>query len=125
MYNYNYNYYYNYYDKTVINLSRNDKVFEANFEYGDEVRQLNISKNGMKNIPLEILNLQKLVVLQCQYNKLTFIPSSVGNLKFIRYLNLSFNNFIQFPIEITHLSKLVYLNLRNNKIKIIPEEIKK
>lgn len=90
------------------------------------LRVLDLSSNGLRRLPQELLvqcNLSTLIVknnLLDNESLPKFLQAKHGSL---RELNLSGNQFTQFPENILRLTNLKYLYLGANKITAIPKEI--
>lgn len=90
------------------------------------LRILDLSSNGLRKLPQELLlncNLSTLIVknnLLDNDSLPKWLQSKNGNL---RELNLSGNQFTQFPENVLNLTSLKYLYLSGNKIKSIPKDI--
>lgn len=69
-------------------------------ELRDSLKTLSLAGNNLKQLPTEIIDLQKLT-----------------------YLNLSHNNFSRFPKEILELENLEYLGLSSNYLQFIPKGV--
>lgn len=65
-----------------------------------------------------LTNLQSLILCR---NKLSSIPSVVGNLKSLKVLDLSVNNLSVLPEGITQLKELNTLNVSCNSLEVLPE----
>lgn len=79
-------------------------------------------KNYIEEIPEEISNLKKLVLLNIQFNNITKLPNSIKDLNLYR-LNISCNNINLLQDEIFELTNLQYLIINNNRITQIPKKI--
>lgn len=89
----------------------------------EKVVHLDLSKQRLKEFPLEILNFPNLEVLDLSRNRISLLPAEIGKLKNLRILNLSKNRFSILPQQIGQLEKLKILNLARNHIDHLPEEI--
>ncbi|KAJ8429831.1 hypothetical protein Cgig2_000159 [Carnegiea gigantea] len=93
-----------------------------NFELTKILRiftSIDLSKNAFHGeIPVELVNLNALIVLNLSYNSLSGkIPSSLGNLQQLESLDLSCNTLNgNIPQELAKLYFLEYLNLSFNKL---------
>lgn len=76
---------------------------------------LNLRWNRLKNIPIELCNMEKLKILELNNNNLTELPKEIIKLKNLEVLNLNINNLINLPKEIVKLKNLKVLNIKNNK----------
>ncbi|KAF8647741.1 hypothetical protein AX16_006576 [Volvariella volvacea WC 439] len=66
--------------------------------------RLFLSGNQIAELPIELMNLQKLTVLSLRSNYLTRIPPEIGNLKHLHTLNVANNKLSYLPAEILSLS---------------------
>ena len=71
------------------------------------------------NLP-DLYNLQR---LDLEGNKLTELPSEIGNLINLRELDLSNNRLLKLPSEIGQLVNLRDLHIRNSQLTELPREI--
>ena len=120
--------------KQIFNLRSKDNIFSLtmlrltrNLDQLDLLSQLtNLTKlylncNKLTNLPSEIGNLTNLTNLDLRGNKLTNIPSEIGNLTNLTQLSLSFNKLTNLPSEIGNLINLTGLSLYYNKLTNIPK----
>ena len=56
-------------------------------------------------------------------NKLTELPSEIGDLKELRKLYVSFNHLVSLPTSIQKLNQFEELDLSDNKLTELPSEI--
>lgn len=83
---------------------------------------LQISDRKLKEIPLEVLNLEdNLRNLDLSKNKISCIPDDINRLKHLKQLNMSVNNVGILPESMGTLKKLEVLNLSNNLISSLPQ----
>ncbi|MCD4794537.1 MAG: energy transducer TonB [Bacteroidales bacterium] len=81
---------------------------------------LDLEKNSITELPIEIFMIKQLEELYLPNNKLKEIPAEVSSYKYLRMLGLDSNEFSYFPISLCDLKKLEALDLGNNNIKEIP-----
>jgi Leucine-rich repeat (LRR) protein len=86
-------------------------------------KSLDLSNNGLSEIPKEIGQLQNLQRLYLGYNKLSEIPKEIRQLQNLQRLYLSYNKLSEIPKEIGQLQHLHTLYLNNNELSEIPKEI--
>ena len=77
----------------------------------------------LKELPVEMCNLEGLTQLVIMNNKIETVPSEIGNLTDLTKLDLTGNNISSIPPEIGKLTKLKTLRLGKNPIESLPEEI--
>lgn len=98
-------------DQLIKNASDNKSV------------ELSLTNFSLNNLPLEVCQLDHLIVLQLRGNKLNSLPPEIVNLKGLKELYLSENQFSDFPLEICKLTNLEVLYLRGNRLGKLPQEI--
>ena len=86
--------------------------------YGDILKTTKISLrwNRLTYLPKELFNIKQLKILELNNNNLVNLPMEIGQLENLQKLNLNLNNLQKLPEEITHLRRIQYLNIKNNKI---------
>jgi Leucine-rich repeat (LRR) protein len=90
----------------------------------EKVYHLDLSKNKLKNFPMDILKFTNLRTLKLYKNKIDSIPNEISQLKNLRELNVGMNNLTKFNKAICELTNLEKLVLNQNEIEEIPVEIK-
>ena len=88
-----------------------------------KLTDLQITKNKITNIPVEISNLTNLQKLNLNYNLLTSIPSTIGSLSRLEILNCGSNRLTSIPSEIGNLANLQILDLSSNGFTTVPSFI--
>eukprot|EP00752_Nemacystus_decipiens_P006856 g6158.t1 len=89
------------------------------------LKHLNLGRNQLKSLPLELGKVGTLETLWADDNAITDFPRSVLQLKRLQELRLSGNRLAEVPEEIAALSELRVLALDNNEIKTVPPHIGK
>jgi len=84
---------------------------------------LNLSKNKLRYIPKEIGELELLQDLNLGKNQIETLPAEIGKLKHLRALRIGQNELIELPSEIGQLKELRFLDLWSNNLRELPEEI--
>jgi Leucine-rich repeat (LRR) protein len=111
------------YECTCLNLNdRNIEIIPYQIEHLQNLKRFYMSCNNIKKIPVELCNLN-LQELSLSKNKLTSIPSEIGNLKNLEHLWLYSNPFTYLPSEIGNLTNLKYIDIINNRLTHIPDEL--
>lgn len=88
------------------------------------ISKLDLSRQNLSEIPLEIFELKNLKHLNLSNNKISTIPKDITKLKRLEKLDISNNKISNFYAKICQLPKLKVLNLNNNLIKTLPKQIK-
>jgi Leucine-rich repeat (LRR) protein len=101
----------------IDNPSDNGTIVSTN-------KVLNLSNQGLKNIPSNVFNQTSLEELNISYNLLTgAIQAEIRHLTNLKVLNASNNLMTGVPAEIGQLQKLEILDLSNNKLTGLPNEL--
>jgi len=87
----------------------------------DSVYQLDLSKQKLTQLPIEILSFKNLTILNLSKNKLTKLPSNFYQLKQLTHLDLSKNKFTIFPISLCSTVSLIDLKIGRNDITLLPK----
>jgi class 3 adenylate cyclase/GTPase SAR1 family protein len=85
--------------------------------------ELDLSSSKLKEIPVEVFQLQNLQRLDLHSNQLTELPKEIGQLQNLQELILSYNQLTELPKEIAQLQNLRELYLFNNQLTTLPKEI--
>ncbi|OCF34239.1 adenylate cyclase [Kwoniella heveanensis BCC8398] len=86
--------------------------------------RLDFSCNRIAELDSVSLNeVETLVSLKVQNNKLTSMPSYFAQMKALKYLNISNNKFESFPSVVCEMSNLVDLDVSFNNITQLPSEM--
>ncbi|OXB82185.1 UNVERIFIED_CONTAM: hypothetical protein H355_009064 [Colinus virginianus] len=83
----------------------------------------NASRNKLKSIPEELLQLSHLKSLLLQHNELSHLPEGFGRLVSLEELDLSNNHLTDIPTSFALLVNLVRLDLACNQLKNLPADI--
>ncbi|MEH2070231.1 MAG: leucine-rich repeat domain-containing protein [Nostoc sp.] len=86
-------------------------------------KELDLSGEGLTELPPEIRQLSNLTLLSFYENQITEIPEWIGQLSNLTKLYLANNQITEIPESIGKLSNLTELKLANNQIIEIPESI--
>ena len=71
----------------------------------------------------EIIDYDKIIKLDCNYNQLTLLPDSIGNLTNLKELNCSENELTLLPESIGDLINLKVLYCNDNQLTKLPDTI--
>ncbi len=106
-------------------VSIND-LSDIDSTYWHLITGIEILKNGLTEIPENILQQKQLVYLDLSgNNNFSTLPKKFYNLTNLRYLDLSACKIDNLSPEIEKLTKLTYLNLSGNQLTSLPPEIGK
>ena len=86
---------------------------------------LDLSWQGLTEIPMEVFQLQNLTFLSLSYNQIVEIPDAIEKLQNLTELYLTKNEIVKIPDAIEKLQNLTELDLAYNKIVKIPDAIGK
>lgn len=86
---------------------------------------LDLRGNGLIHLPVEFTNMVLLQDLNISYNALTSLPDSIGVLKDLRLVDFSGNRLTQIPESIGELTSLVSFNFNGNHLINLPVAIGK
>jgi len=89
------------------------------------LQELILAKNKLQELPPEIGTLTNLEKLNLEKNDLTVLPPAIGNLTNLKELIVNRNEIYKLPPEIGNLVNLVKLDMWSNEIDEFPEEINK
>lgn len=84
---------------------------------------LNLSKQGLREIPDNVFDRTELTTLRLFGNQIDSISPRIGELVNLEKLYLGRNNLKTIPPEIKNLKKLKLLSLKNNEIDSLPNEL--
>lgn len=96
---------------TTIEMIRNICLSIRTLEH------LDISKNELEQLPLDISVLIDLQTLNCSHNRLTTMSDLFEELRQLKDVNLSFNHFKRVPNVIWTFEQLIRLNCEHNSMK--------
>lgn len=85
----------------------------------ENIIQLDICNKNINEIPPQIENLTKLVVVSASYNNIKELPTELFKLKSLSMLDLADNNISVIPYEIEQVN-IFYLDISNNPIEELP-----
>ena len=113
---------------TIVNLKNNSlsKLPQPLIDFlsEQEVIQLLLQSNKLREFPRNVFNLQELRMLDLSRNQIIEVPDSLSQLKDLRSLNLSYNAIREIkPDALSGLYKLELLILAHNRLRKLPEGI--
>jgi hypothetical protein len=85
--------------------------------------KINLSGQGLTEIPEQVFQCKNLKKLNLSNNKLKNLPAAIAKLKSLRSLDLSNNEIPVLMAKFFSLSNLETLIINNNKLKKIPKQI--
>ena len=86
-----------------------------------DLTALNISLNGLDDIPGELETMSKIVSLNMNDNRMKTVPDVVCSFLQLKVLDMSNNSVVSLPDGILGLTQLEELNLGGNKLKDLPK----
>ena len=89
----------------------------------EEWTSLDLSNQGLTELPPEIWELTNLTALRLRYNQFTTLPPNITNLTNLTHLDLGGNQLSTFPPEIGNLTNLTWLFLKDNRLVTLPPEL--
>lgn len=107
-----------------LNLDSN-QINHLPDDIGESIRELNISRNKLISIPLNLSNATKLLLLDVSHNQINNLPDSIFDLIYSLqklYLN---GNPIQLLPDLSDLISLIFLDLSDTLITELPISIAK
>lgn len=84
---------------------------------------LNLGDNRLTELPADVRCLTALTHLNLGGNRLTALLADVWHLRALTHLDLQFNQLTALPAELGHLAALTYLGLHNNRLTTLPAEL--
>lgn len=90
----------------------------------DSVYGISFSKLKLKEIPSELINFNKIKVLDLSNNKLSYLPDFLSTFHFLKKIDLSKNKFDTLPQVIYQIKSLQYLKFSRNNVSYIDSTIK-
>jgi Leucine-rich repeat (LRR) protein len=90
-----------------------------------KLHSLNISRNNLRELPMEIGVFKQLKVIDASRNKLETFPVALCQMTHLRKLLISRNLIPSIPSCIGYFSQLTVLDIWDNPMKGLPEELMK
>ncbi|MCI5119539.1 MAG: GTPase, partial [Candidatus Electrothrix sp. LOE1_4_5] len=85
--------------------------------------RLDLSEQGLKELPSELFQLTHLTELYLGHNQLSFLPPQINELTGLIMLRLSGNQLSALPSQLNKLTNLILLSFANNRFFFLPPEI--
>lgn len=114
------------YPKTKVFLVNGNKLrhFPSVINRITSLEKLDLSENRIDKFnDIDFSSLENLEELDLSYNRLTYLPPSIGKLTKLKKLNLSGNQIAHLPKEFENLENLKFLDLSGNPVEKVPVEI--
>jgi Leucine-rich repeat (LRR) protein len=102
-------------------LQSQAKPLPKSFNNLANLEELNLGRNGLASVPMQIASLENLKILTLDYNDIHVIPDFIGNLKNLRILSLIGNGGIKLPPSLSNIKGLK-VNMGNNHLSIKDQE---
>lgn len=109
-------------NSVVLNFD-NQKLRDLPANLPQQVENISVSSNRLRNFPQGISNFKQLKVLNLSNNSISEVKFDFGSIRQLRWLDLSNNKIKSLDESIGKASNLEYLDLSNNKLKTIPMSI--
>ncbi|KAL0442152.1 UNVERIFIED_CONTAM: Plant intracellular Ras-group-related LRR protein 7 [Sesamum radiatum] len=108
----------------TLDLTRN-KLVDIPMEISKliNLQRLVLADNLIGRLPMNLGKLQSLKVMTLDGNRVTTLPDELGQLVKLERLSISGNLLVNLPETIGSLRNLMLLNVSNNKIRSLPESI--
>ncbi len=106
-------------------MEREELLQRINKAADEQWQEIDLSGQGITEIPAEIFKLTNLNNLNLDDNKITEIPVAIEKLTNLTHLLLSGNKITEIPATIEKLTNLTNLDLSDNQITEIPATIEK
>ncbi|CAG4993811.1 hypothetical protein DYBT9275_01239 [Dyadobacter sp. CECT 9275] len=95
----------------------------VSFKRVRKLRDLNLYKTQIGQVPAGIKKMRKLEILDLYHNKLTEIPKSVTKLKKLTHLAVAHNQLKELPEKLYKLKQLHTVYAHHNWLSYLPEKI--
>jgi len=109
---------------TSLNIASTNLVElkDTIFDFMPNLQKLNLDKNRITNMSINIGRLARLEHFSMAKNPLSLVPPSIGNLAELKFLNLRECNIKSIPPELWCCLKLETLNLSSNVLETFPKQ---
>lgn len=84
----------------------------------NRIKVLDLSNNLIEELPIELMNLQKLEVLNASGNQIAFIPKDLPSLPYLSYLFLRGNQIQNFDLNVSLNDSIREIDLSNNPLNL-------
>ena len=96
-------------------ITQDSNIFPETCDNMLTTTKISLRWNRLTYIPKELWNMKQLQTLELNNNNLSNLSTGIANLENLCELNLNLNNLQKLPKEIIQLRRLKYLNIKNNK----------
>jgi Leucine-rich repeat (LRR) protein len=108
----------------VLQISKNEIVdLPIEIQNLRALNDLTVSGNRLNSIPEWISECRRLKRLNLSDNSITDLPKSMAQLSLLRELHLYKNGFERVPIVLPELVGLTWLSLHGNSLSIVPDDL--
>ncbi|KAG6543158.1 hypothetical protein Mapa_015407 [Marchantia paleacea] len=111
----------------ILDLSLNSiRALPAEIVTLTNLQRLRLSNNGLTDSSLlwqNLCSLKALTNLALDHNKLTFVPTEIGQLTSLKHFNISYNQVRNVPEEIGNCAHLEKLDVSHNQINVMPASL--
>ncbi len=109
---------------SIRDISKTYTDLDEAIKMREKVYHLNLSNQGLKEIPKEVLSLSNLKSLYLSDNQLSQIKIPLEKLEHLELLDLNGNEFKKIPVDqIKRCKSLKALNIRENEIKEVYSDL--
>lgn len=102
------------------NKIREIPIFIGQFS---QLKQLHLANNCLEFLPDELGSMKKLEILNLAGNKLKALPDTIVGCTDLKTIDLSSNVFTVFPVAVIGCLQLDILNLNGNQIESLPDDV--
>ena len=102
-------------------MTRKEAVRRIEQAAEKKLKELNLFRLGLEELPLEIVECTHLTELYFSGNEITSIPEALGQLSNLKGLLLLNNQIAEIPEAIRSMKNLEELDLRGNPVPIPPQ----
>jgi leucine-rich repeat protein SHOC2 len=99
------------------------KLIELPPRFGEcpELLELKLERNEITKLPESFYKLNKVIIINLEHNKLTELPSNMGDgLNSLRFFNIAFNFIKVLPSSMAKIPQLTEFTFYNNKVVEVP-----
>ena len=111
-------------EQLIFDCGYHEEIFHAYKVKKNHIVKLWLSYSKISKLPESIGNLKFLKELYLSHCNLTFLPESIGNLKLLKILDLTYCDLTSLPQSFKKLQNLEKLYIYNNYFTSMPESIR-